>query len=276
MIGQTALKSQIIEMIRRNTFPSFSIICGPEGSGKHTLCKFISEQMNEEMFIFDNSMSSIDIFMDTAYNQTRPVIYLLQDMDLANIKVKNAILKITEEPVKYSTIILLCINKMSLPETLLSRAHVFEISPYSKEELKEYICSSNKECLDIDTTLSVCNYIGDVDKALKINVKGLIEYSNSIIHNMSKATIASALKIVNKLNISEEDDKYDIILFLNCLNMCLVEEAKRCTQRILLDRYIEASNLIEQVKGYLGIKALNKSFTMDEFIIKLYNILGVN
>lgn len=277
MIGQTALKSQITEMINRNTFPSFSIICGPTGSGRHTLCKFISKELEADMFLFDNSMSAIDRFMETAYNQTRPVIYILQDMDQANIKVKNAILKITEEPAKNSKIILLCNNKNSLPPTIISRGHVFEIGPYTKEELKEYIYSTKKECLDLDNTLRICDYISDVDKALNINVKDLLQYANKIILSMQKATTNSVLRIVDKLDLKEENKgKYDINLFLNCLNLCLVDISKICTQSNLFDRYIEASNLIEATKGYLGIKALNKAFTMDEFILKLYNILGVS
>lgn len=272
MIGQVALRNRIDNLINTHKFPVFSIIAGPKDSGKRTLCKYISEKLNADIFYFENKIDDIHNFIEIANNQNRKVIYVLQDIDTASNNVKNALLKIIEEPVKHSIIILLCNNKDQLLSTIRSRGVLFELSPYSQHELIQWVNESKTEIVDLNNCLKVCSYIGELKNAASVNVSELLEYAEKIINNINKSTLSNSLKISHKLKLTEADEGYDLKLFLNCLSYKLVELGKAITDPNVFNKYISFINLIQEVQNALNLKAVNKKYLLDEFIIKAYII----
>lgn len=272
MIGQTELRNKIDDLISRNKFPVFSIIAGPKDSGKRTLCNYISKKIQADLFFFDNKIEDIHNFIDIANNQTRKVIYVLQDIDSASTNVKNALLKIVEEPVKNSIVILLCTNKDQLLPTIRSRGVLFELVPYSQAELLEWVEKSKTEVVDLNNCLKVCSYIGELKNAAAVKVNELLEYATKIINNINNSTLSNSLKISHKLKLIEADDGYDINLFLNCVQYQVVELSKTTKDIVVFNNYIDFMNLIQDTKNSLNLKAANKKYIIDEFIIKTYII----
>ena len=267
MIGQLALRSSIDELIENNKFPAFSIIFGTEGSGKHTLCEYIAKKMGVEIVYFDNKVEDIRNFIETSYSQTREIIYVLQDIDDVSIATKNSLLKITEEPVRNSHVIVLSINKAQLPATLLSRAISFEMQPYSKTELISWVKENNLKVNNIDDCLKICSNIGELKRAININVADMLNYSNKIIQNMKQATISNALSITNKLV-----NEYDVGLFINALQYNLLNNS--LTDKSSLDKLILVNEKILDVKNLLTLKTANKKMLVDDFVLKTYLILN--
>ena len=271
MIGQIELRNRIDTLISKNTFPLFSILSGPKDSGKHTLCNYIANKLNEDIYFYGNSMEEIDRFIDFISNRTNNVTCVLEDIDTATTAVKNAILKCIEEPSKNTHILLLANNKDQLLETIKSRGMIFEISPYSKSELEEYIKSIDSS-IDSTNYLKICSYIGEIKKALEVDINELLDFSLKVLTNINKSTLSNSLKISTYIK-PNTNGKYDLDLFFNCIEYHLVNLA--LSNKGITDKYIEVINLIKELKGYLAFKSVNKKFIIDEFIIRTYNILGV-
>ena len=265
MIGQVNLRHRIDSMIEEGTFPAFSIVFGPEGSGKHTLCEYIAEKMDLEIVYFDNKVEDIRNFIETSYSQSRKIIYVLQDIDDVSNATKNSLLKITEEPVRNSYIIILSSNKNQLPLTLLSRGFSFDLQPYSTQELLEWIKEKNIKLDNLDDCLKVCYNVGDINKAINTDITQMLDYSKKIILSMKQATISNALMITNKIV-----DNYDIGLFFNCLQYNLLEISKTENN----NSYLELDELLLSIKNLIGLKTANKKMLLDEFVLKSYLLLN--
>ena len=63
MIGQTNLQSRIEQLIENGTFPRFSILVGPKGSGKKTLANWIRRCMGQSELTI--SYEATDVKIDT-------------------------------------------------------------------------------------------------------------------------------------------------------------------------------------------------------------------
>ena len=67
MIGQANLQSRIEQLIKNHTFPRFSILVGPKGSGKKTFAHELENMFNERRVISDyvNVYELPDVKIDT-------------------------------------------------------------------------------------------------------------------------------------------------------------------------------------------------------------------
>jgi len=270
MIGQKKLLSKIDEIINNNNFPKFTIINGNINSGKKTIAKIIAAKLKIQLIISGIKVEDVRDVISLAYKQSEPTIYLLPNIDKMSIQAKNALLKITEEPPKKAYFILTITDINNLIPTLISRATVYSIDPYSKEELLEYISYKNYNLTneEKDIVLNICNDPGEIDLIYNYNISDFYNYIKTVIDNIATVSGPNAFKIGLKLKFKEEDTGWNINLFLKAVMDIY-------NQKMILTPSIKYKESILTTSKYLAetkINGINKSYTIDMWILDIRQI----
>jgi hypothetical protein len=183
---------------------------------------------------------------------------------------KNALLKVTEEPPRKAYFVMTIVNIENTLNTLRSRGCVFNIDPYSPKDILqycEYTKGYNLDEQEKDIVSNICTVPGEADILVGYNIKAFNEYTQRVIHNIGKVSGANAFKIGQKLKYKDEDDGWDITLFLrslmyNYLDICDTDPI-RCKESIAI-----ISSYLRQ----LDTAGINKSATFDMIILQLRGI----
>lgn len=240
-----------------DTLPKTILLEGKQGSGRHSICKYISEKFN---LIINDISDSINLDTITeAYLKVEPFLYIV-DCSKLTIKNENTILKFLEEPLKNSFIILICENKNLLLKTIVNRCHIITLKPYDKECLKTFITNTAYT----DEILGICETPGDVITLQNYDIKVLFDFCIKIFDKIKIASYPNTLSITDKIAFKSEKDKYDILLFW----------------RILLKvSYIRViNNLPNSINQYLltnefynkyRIRNIDKKYLLEQYLISL-------
>lgn len=107
-----------------------------------------------------------------APNEGCKKIYILQNAQNMTVQAQNALLKILEEPPEHAMFILICENRSSLLETILSRCTVFTLHPPDEEECARYL-QQRKPGLEQQAYLSAAwESGGNIGRALELLESG--------------------------------------------------------------------------------------------------------
>lgn len=107
-----------------------------------------------------------------APNEGCKKIYILQNAQNMTVQAQNALLKILEEPPEHAMFILICENRSSLLETILSRCTVFTLHPPDEEECARYL-QQRKPGLEQQAYLSAAwESGGNIGRALQLLESG--------------------------------------------------------------------------------------------------------
>lgn len=272
MIGQNQLLDTINEYIINKTFPTFCIISGEEGSGKKTLCNHIANKLSSEIMFINNGVEDIRKFIDLASVQQRKILYVLEDGDSMSINAKNAILKIAEEPPTNSNIILLTTDKNYLTDTIRSRGPVFDILPYSKEELIA-IYENWEQKYDINKvhlSLKIVDNPGLLKLALEKEIEETFNFSEKVLNNLD-ISLPNLLKISKSIKLTANDiGTIDLKLFILCFQYHLLNQM---VDRIKDNNVLfKLSQILSTTKSQINFKSSNKKFVLDNFLINCWKI----
>lgn len=190
LLGNDRLKENLTRSLSRGRGGHFYLICGPEGSGKHTLAKLLAAalmctdanrpcgscaQCRKVM----NGSHPDFITVDDPEKKTVPVdlirqartdmyiqpnegqrkIYLFPRAQDMGIPGQNALLKVLEEPPAYGVFLLLADNPQKLLTTVRSRCVELSLSPLSEELLRRELRFRFPEVQN-DTLSAVCSRSG--------------------------------------------------------------------------------------------------------------------
>ena len=150
-IGQRNLIERV-NSLNLDSFPRSLMLIGDKGCGKHTLCEYIANKLGLEMVILDNKLT--DEMVEKITFSPFPTLYIV-NVDEALIKTQNTILKLVEEPLKNTYIILLSEDATKVLDTLLNRCKKWNFRKYSDEELLHFInedCPNKELCLELFST----------------------------------------------------------------------------------------------------------------------------
>ena len=260
MIGQEKLLKQL-NNYTLDTFPRSSILLGEKGSGKHTVCEYIKDNILKLPLI--NITEDIsDEYLEELYLNPSPNIYVI-DMSLMTEKKQNVMLKFIEEPMNTSFIIILCENRNLALNTVLNRCLIFELDTYKKEELSMFLPDGveNKELM-----LNVLNTPG---KLLSIDTSKFEELYNLcglIVNKIQVASYPNTLTILDKLNLKDEPEKFDLDLFFDTLLYCFNQAYIINRNKLYVDLYLYC---LESRKKLID-KRLNKQNFMLNFLTVLW------
>ena len=266
MIGQNNLIHNIDNLIKNNSFPRFSIIVGPEGSGKKEIAKYISNEFGYIRAVYGISVDNIRQLISDAYKVAFPTVYVLADADNMSPAAKNALLKVTEEPPQNAYFILTLTDLNNTLHTIKSRGTVFYMDPYDAYAIKIYYDSKySKSVEERDIITAICSTPGEVDKVVEMGTTEFYGYVEKVVDNIAVVSGSNSFKIAQKIKLKETDtDKYDLKLFLKAFMTI-------CASRLRTDplRYAEGIKVASRYLQELRITGINKASLFDMFILDI-------
>lgn len=135
LIGQ---KNNLELIDKWQTLPNFIIIQGPPHTGKTYLTTYLCKKYSLYYSEMNNSVKNIRSLIEVMKKDSN-MLYHFKDFDSASIQAKNALLKVTEEPVPGNYIV---ITGGPQIKTLESRARRIIMEPYTFEELYDMLQTS--------------------------------------------------------------------------------------------------------------------------------------
>lgn len=150
LIGQ---KDNLALINSWETMPPFTIIQGDEHTGKNYLVLYLCKKFKLFYTLVSNDVDTIRDMINHMKKGSK-MLYHFDNFDTASIQAKNALLKITEEPIEGNYIV---ITGGPQIKTLESRARKLLMNPYTQDEIFNYM---NNLYPDIETKklLYKCRY----------------------------------------------------------------------------------------------------------------------
>lgn len=235
MIGQKKLNQWLdsFDGDAPDVLPHFIVLVGQKGSGKRTFAKLLAHEFTLTYSECGISVNDVRNVIDTAYSTHGDyILYCFVDADNMRNEAKNAMLKITEEPPKNAWFIMTVTNMGYLLDTIKSRAMVFQMEPYSRDELWNYMTKFTGKSLGVGTTnklLNIAKCPGDINVLLNYGQE-FFDYVSLVVTNIAEVESANAFKSGNKLAL-KNDEGYDLGLFFDtfiqtCADMIQVNPIK--------------------------------------------------
>jgi DNA polymerase-3 subunit delta' len=201
LLGNERIKDNLRRSFSRGRFSHFYLICGPEGSGRHTLaqllaaalmcegesqpcgscegCRKVLSGVHPDFITVDDPekktvpvdlirQARADIYIQP--NEGRRKIYLFPRAQDMGVPGQNALLKILEEPPRYGVFLLITDNPERLLPTVRSRCTELTLQPLSEKILRMELAQRFPEA-DADTLSAAMSrsggYLGQGVKLLE-------------------------------------------------------------------------------------------------------------
>ena len=266
MIGQNNLRRSLDTLIENNTFPRFAILVGLEGSGKKLIGKYIADSLNAQYAIAGISVDEVRELISTAYKTFMPVVYVLADADKMSPAAKNALLKVTEEPPQNAYFILTLTNLNNTLATLRSRASVFYMDPYSRDEIDTYYHDNYSSYVDERAVIDeLCETPGEVEMLHNMGAVALKEFAEKVVDNIAEVSGSNSFKIAGSIKFKDTDEhKYDLKLFWKAFMLI-------CSDRLRDNpfKYAAGIKITSKYLQELGITGINKQSTFDMWLLDI-------
>lgn len=268
IIGQTRLRGQIDKLLE-SSFPRFSIISGPKGSGKKLFAEYIANRLEISPVYCGLKIDEVREMIQTAYTQKVPALYIFPDTDNMSINAKNSLLKVTEEPPVNSYFLMTVVDKNKALGTILSRGVMFNIDPYTPADIRALIKEFNYELKTEDELLiqDICQSPGDINTLVSYKVSDFYDYCERVLDNISEVEGANAFKIAGMLDTKGEG--WDIRLFFETMSVIALHRLK-CTKDL---RYYNCIKVCSKYKRDLSITGINKQILIDAWILEMRKVL---
>lgn len=201
LLGNERLKDNLTGSLRRGHISHFYLICGPEGSGKHTLAKLLAAAIlcgkdgapcgrcNVCRKVFDGNHPDFITVTDPEHkniavkivreirddvfirpNEAEHKIYLFaQDLGTEG---QNALLKVLEEPPPYGVFMLLTDNPEKILPTVRSRCRELNLTALPDAVLRSALQQRFPEASAEDITAAMTRSGGFLGQAIRILESG--------------------------------------------------------------------------------------------------------
>jgi len=259
MVGQKSLLTEISKQIQNGTFPRFSIMVGDAGSEKNCMGAHIAHELGATFVeLADCKVDSIRDMITNAYKVSTLTLYHIPNADTMSLQAKNSLLKVTEEPPNKAYFVMTLEDMNNTLPTIQSRGAVFELDPYTQEELKAYCKDKGLSNTITDLALSLADNPGEIDVLCEYNVTDFYSFVCKVVDNVATTSGSNSLKISQSIKIKDTDTGYDMRMFLRAF--CVV-----CLNRRFFKGLIVTSRCLSSLK----IKAVNPGMLFDKWILDI-------
>lgn len=264
MLGQDKISKLLLKPIVK--LPKSILLVGEKGCGKHTMTREISEMNNIDVIDITKSLK-LELINEILISSI-PHIYLIDTSEITE-REQNIILKLLEEPPMCATIILLCENKTSLLDTIINRCSTFTFEQYNKDILTTFIEDKSQS----DLILSLCTTPGQIVNMHTKSIQDLKDLCDKFVTKLNIANYQNTLTISNKINFSDEYDKFDLVIFFRMLTNVLIEKIKD-TKDIELNKYYTKMYLSTNnyVNKLLKDSRLNKQQLFENYLTSMWKV----
>lgn len=267
MIGQIQLQDKINKVI--NSYPKFSIFVGPKGSGKKTIVKDICSKLKLPIITFGTGIDDVRSAIDLAYSRFEPFCYMFPDADVMSVSAKNGLLKVTEEPPQNAYFIMTLQSMSNTLGTIESRGTLFNLDPYTQEELISY--RKYKQYSDTFDHIirDVCSNTGEVDELFSCDIPSFYNFANTIVNSIHIPKTGNIFKISKQVKSKKDDAGYNaVLLFKTVRNLYLKKGIETKTKQ-----YFEASMVTSKYLRDLAMPTVNTVATVDMWIMDVRQAL---
>lgn len=271
MIGQKRLLDQIDRLVQ-NGFPRFVLLVGTKGSGKKLISREIASKLGYPLVPVGIGVDEVREVIVNSYRNTEPIVYIIPDTDKMSVAAKNALLKITEEPPQKAYFILTVTDVSNTLPTLTSRACVLKMDGYNEEELLTYLSkkynTSNITQENIDFVVTTATVPEEIDTLIGYDVNEFRLFVESVANNLHLVSAANSFKILNKLALKKDEDKWDVLLFVQALKQEFIKlyyEAP-ANSEYFYQAYWKACDLVKELKYK---NSVNRQYCLDQFILNV-------
>lgn len=272
--GQKELLSDINKLIDKNKFPHFAILVGGVGFGKKLLADYIAMRLGANFVPCGIKAEEVRDVIYNSYTVAEKTLYMFFDSDDMSVTSKNALLKVTEEPPNDSYFIMTVQDLSSVLGTIISRATVFYMNPYSVNDIDEYIKKNGFDFDDKTHSIvrQICTCPNDVRIASSSDIKAVYETADKFIQYIGAVNLANELKISQSLDIKKDDsEKINTVMFMRCILLC-------CSQMISQDGVIPDDikvfhSIIKETSKSLiefQTKGSNRQSVIDNWIVNTH------
>lgn len=272
--GQKELLSDINTLIDKNKFPHFSILVGGVGFGKKLLADYIAMRLGANFVPCGIKAEEVRDVIYNSYTVVEKTLYMFFDCDDMSITSKNALLKVTEEPPNDSYFIMTVQDLSSVLGTIISRATVFYMNPYSVNDIDEYIKENSFDFDDKTRSIvrQICTCPNDVRIASSSDINAVYEAADKFIQYIGAVNLANELKIPQSLDVKmDNSEKINTVMFMRCILLC-------CSQMISQDGVIPDDvkvfySIIKETSKSLiefQTKGSNRQSVIDNWIVNTH------
>ena len=257
VIGQELICDKIYKS-NLDTFPRTLMLIGEHGGGKHLIISEIAHQLNLEVRDISEELS-IDL-IDEIYQRTDPYLYII-NLDILLIKQQNMILKLIEEPLKNSYMVLITEAGSNVLPTIFNRCQKWELSPYSKEYLATFT--------DNQLILKLANTPGQILEFLNSDLDELFELADKITTKIGVANLPNVLTISSKITTKDEKGKVPAKLLIKAL---VVNFRDACFNNATVN-YIDAYKRTQKLAADSKIKNIDLKYLLERYLVDIREIM---
>lgn len=281
MIGQQKLIEQIDDLIEKEKFPRFSIVVGEKGMEHEDVAHYVSEKMGADYIkLPDVKVDTVRIMIQQAYKLHKTTVFCIPNADDMSINAKNAMLKVVEDAPNKAYFVMCLEDLSNTLATIQSRGIVFRMYSPKVSEIEDFArnCYVNKEDIDEDVIKlygELCSTPGDVIYFTKHDITNFYKYAEWVANNITKLDGAEAFKISDKLALKDEEDKYDVRLFLKALQLQFWEMCHYAYKHTDICGVNCDCSIVRCIGRYaqdLRIKGINKGMLIDNLILEMRKI----
>lgn len=255
VIGQEKICNRIASLTI-DDFPRSLMLVGPQGAGKHLLCREIAERFSLPQMDITNELTLENI--EEMYNRVEPYLYIIRVNEIS-VKEENTILKFLEEPLKNAFIVLIAETDNGILQTILNRCQIWYLQPYKKEFLASFVTDPNS------LVLMIADTPGQVQLLSSINLTEALALADKIITKIHMASVSNTLTLVSKVGFKEEPSKINIKLFVKIVLHRFREFIKNTNDAKLVTGYY----LTNELSKNLGVKNLDQKLLFERYLIQL-------
>jgi len=284
--GHRGVLSLLGKMVEEDDTRGTFLFSGPRSVGKHLVAKTFSKYIScigtrddscrcLSCRVFPNSpdilfiepagasikiaqIREIEEFLSLAPYKAKSRVVVIDDADLMTYSSANAILKVAEEPLSNSTIILVTGHQDRILPTILSRAEHFEFGGLSEQDY-----------------LDIMSDLGHTKANLKDRVPLIGKFSGNFIsgHSSQSDALDDGLSFLKKVNKVEDDDIISLVNLKDDLGILqqFSEALVLCLSDIYRFKKLGADGILLKNKWEL-LSVLDKDWSEEECLVGIDQI----
>ena len=260
IIGQDRLRT-IIDNYSIQTLPKTLMLLGPDGCGKHTFAKYISNRFSLDYLEISDNLTSTGL--DDFLYKTVSTLYVI-NLDIISEKQQNQILKFIEEPSKSVYVILLASSEAGVLNTVLNRCIKYYFEPYTREQLEQIT-----KCNFSDLAYKMFTTPGKLTNLTNNSFNELITLAKSVVFQINYMSYPAALGISTKINYKDLYSKVDFKLFFDAIEFIAFEDFKINNT----EQSFKVFKVTNQFRQQAARQNLNKEILMLNYLTTLWETL---
>jgi DNA polymerase III delta prime subunit len=262
LIGQDKLKKNIEDYVANDVLPQFIMLTGQKGQGKRTLTFYLAHLLKCAVYTpKDLKVDDVREMIEDAQTLNKKRIYTLFDADLMTVQAQNALLKFVEEPPKNAIIVMTTEHEDNVLTTIKSRASVFHLSAYTREELEQVT--------DNQLLLQICDNIGQIKKLSEYDIEAMMKTAEKVVENIGQINTANAFNIMKHFDLEDAD------LFIRMMLHVYTNKLRTFGGRQIGKAWmLKQLKVIYKYMNQLKSKSINKQNALEMMFIELREVSG--